>query len=65
VPAARRLLGEAALIGLSITDEAQLKAPDVALASGTVMTLPPRSVVVMSADVPTRRSPASRKRSAS
>ena len=43
----------------------ELPAPDVALASGTVMTLPPRSVVVMSADVPTRRSPASRKRSAS
>jgi len=32
VPAARRLLGEAALIGLSITDAAQLQAPDAALA---------------------------------
>lgn len=32
VPAARRLLGEVALIGLSITDAAQLQAPDAALA---------------------------------
>jgi len=43
----------------------ELPAPDVALASGTVMTLPPRSVVVMRADVPTRLSRSSRKRSAS
>jgi thiamine-phosphate pyrophosphorylase len=32
VPAARRLIGGAALIGLSITDPEQLKAPDAALA---------------------------------
>jgi len=43
----------------------ELPAADVALASGTVMTLPPRSVVVMKADVPTRRARTPRKRSAS
>ena len=36
--------------------EDELPSPDVALSSGTVMTLPPRSVVVMRADVPTRTS---------
>ncbi len=41
--------------------EDELPGPDVALACGTVMTLPPRSVVVMGADVPTRRT-RSRKR---
>ena len=39
----------------------ELPDPDATLACGTVMTLPPRSVVVMEADVPTRR-PRSRKR---
>jgi glycogen operon protein len=34
----------------------ELPAPDVVLVSGTIMTLPRRSVVVMSADVPTRQS---------
>jgi glycogen debranching enzyme len=42
----------------------ELPAEDVALASGTVMTLPPRSVVVMKVDVPTRLV-RSRKRAAS
>ncbi|HEX7397589.1 MAG TPA: glycogen debranching enzyme GlgX, partial [Propionibacteriaceae bacterium] len=40
----------------------ELPAPDMALAAGTIMTLPPRSVVVMRADVPTRLSRSSRKR---
>jgi glycogen operon protein len=42
--------------------EDELPSPDVALTSGTVMTLPPRSVVVMRADVPTRTTRTSRKR---
>jgi len=45
--------------------EDELPAPDVVLASGTVMTLPPRSVIVMQPDVPTRRARSPRKRSSS
>jgi glycogen operon protein len=56
--------GSSYRILLHTGDADELPAEDVALASGTVMTLPPRSVVVMKVDVPTR--PArSRKRPAS
>jgi glycogen operon protein len=56
--------GSSYRILLHTGDADELPAEDVALASGTVMTLPPRSVVVMKVDVPTRLV-RSRKRAAS
>jgi glycogen debranching enzyme len=48
--------GSAYRILLHTAADDELPGPDLRLTAGTVMTLPPRSVVVMRADVPTRTS---------